>query len=239
MSHRNEEPHPSEEELVAGFYEGVPASIRLHLNGCAECDSLARHICETLAAASEAALPERGKAYGSEVWARLSPQLPSQTPPRRGLNWWLWAPASAVFLALVFSAGMFTEHRLVAPPVHPKVSDDTTSKRVLYLALSDHLDQAQAVLTELAHARPAFSQLDLERVRARDLITQNRLLQQRIASAGDSTDSAVLDDLERVLLQVANSDTNLEAVQQRMEAGNLLFRVRIRSTDARTKGGKL
>jgi hypothetical protein len=105
----------------------------------------------------------------------------------------------------------------------------------LYLTLSEHLEQAQVVLTELAHSATAD-----ERQLARDLITQNRILRQRTLHAGDAKDAALLDDLERVLVEAANSDAQSEALlRRRVEDGNLLFRVRISSSAARMKGEKL
>lgn len=226
--------HPDEETLVNAFYEGPAADVKLHLEGCPDCQHLYLRICETLAAATQAetqaSIPERGPGYGAEVWARVLPQLPLQKPRAPWFRWWLFAPASAALLAMVFAAGMLTEHKRSVATL-----PDRTNERVLYLTLSEHLDQAQVMLTELAHAAGPD-----QRQRARDLITQNRILRQRTLHAGDARDAALLDDLERVLVEAANSDAQSEALlRQRMEDGNLLFRVRISSSDARLKGEKL
>ena len=222
--------HPSEEELVDALYQGPAEDLRLHLETCPECGQLYASIRETLEAASEERVPQRGPGYGAEVWARLLPQLPLEKPKPRRSRWWLAAPASAALLAIVFVAGMLTEHKRT-----DAARPDKTNERVLYLTLSEHLDQAQVMLTELAHETTPD-----ERQRARDLITQNRILRQRTRRAGDAADAALLDDLERVLVQVANSDSQSEALlRQRMEDENLLFRVRISSSDARMKGDKL
>jgi hypothetical protein len=58
---------------------------------------------------------------------------------------------------------------------------------------------------------------------------------------GDAVHAALLEDLERVLLDIANSPSeispnNLVALQQRIEDQSLLFKVRITSADARRKG---
>ena len=80
--------------------------------------------------------------------------------------------------------------------------------------------------------------------RARDLLSENRLLRETAAHDGDLTHASLLDDLERVLLDVANSPAEMSsedllALQQRMEHDSLLFKVRITSIDARHKGQKL
>jgi hypothetical protein len=72
----------------------------------------------------------------------------------------------------------------------------------------------------------------------------NRLLRQTAARLGDYADAALLDELERVLLDVANSPLHsspaeVERVQQRIEQQGLLFRVRVTSTASRERGQKL
>lgn len=227
--------HISEEELVEAYYAGLAPGLRSHLDCCSECDALNRSIAEILASASEVPAPVRGPGYGGEVWARVLPHLPLQRPKPSAFRVWLLGTALASLLALVFMAGMFTEQRRLPVTQTP----DKTNERVLYLSLSDHLDQAQITLTELAHvADPEESK------RARDMLIQNRILKQRTLRQGDMADAALLDDLERVLVQVANSDAaaqpdDLDALRRRIKDGNLLFRVRIGSADARLKGERL
>ncbi len=69
-----------------------------------------------------------------------------------------------------------------------------------------------------------------ERDRARELVGANRLLRQTAERLGDRQDAAVLEDLEHVLLEVANAPdapTNAETahVQQRIAQNELLFKV--------------
>lgn len=227
--------HLNEEQLVEAYYEGLPPVLRQHLDLCAECQALRRSIAETLVSADELTVPERGPGYGAEVWARVLPRLPLQKPAPALLRVWLPRTALASVLALMFVAGLLTEHkRNQVAPIQSK-----TNERVLYLTLSDHLEQAQITLTELAH-----SVAPEERQRARDLLTQNRILRQRTLRHGDVADAALLDDLERILVEVANGNgdsqpDDLETVRRRIKSGNLLFRVRIGSSDARLKGENL
>jgi HEAT repeat protein len=97
--------HPSEEEMVDGYYSGAAVGFEKHLAVCQECRDLYRSICEALAAANESVVPERGADYGARVWARVSRQLPVKA--RR--PWWM-VPAVAAGLGLAFAAGMWTEH---------------------------------------------------------------------------------------------------------------------------------
>ncbi len=115
---------------------------------------------------------------------------------------------------------------------------------MLLVALSNHLERSQILLTELANASGTDGDWSGERERARDLVDENRLLRQTALHAGDRGYAALLDDLERVLLDVANSPAELapdrlENLQQRIEDEGLLFKVRVTSTDARRKEQKL
>ena len=225
--------HSSEEELVNGYYDGLAPEQKLHLGVCPDCADWYRSISETLDSVKHAEIPERSPGYGAEVWARVLPALPLEKAKPVWFRWWVFAPVAAALLTMVFVAGMLTQQKRHVPAL------DNRSERVLYLAMSEHMDEAQIVLSELAHTRAGNAGLSEERGRARDLITQNRILRQQALHSGDVTDAAVLDDLERVFMEVANSDSSLEAVRERVENGNLLFRVRISSSDARLKGERL
>jgi hypothetical protein len=108
--------------------------------------------------------------------------------------------------------------------------------------MSDHLERSQVVLAELVNG--TAGDFTWERDRARDLVSENRLLRQTAVRAGDTSQAALLDELERALLDIANSPSNissddLENLQRRIESEGLLFKVRITSTDVREKGQKL
>ncbi|MBV9611898.1 MAG: hypothetical protein JO091_05470 [Acidobacteriaceae bacterium] len=90
------------------------------------------------------------------------------------------------------------------------------------------------------NARSTDAMLRLEQERARDLVDENRLLRQTALHLGNAAYSGLLDDLERMLLNLANSPRDLppdelHAVQQRIESEGLLFKLRITSADARRK----
>jgi hypothetical protein len=71
-----------------------------------------------------------------------------------------------------------------------------------------------------------------ERHRAEDLLEENRLYRQTALEQGDTGLANVLDELERVLLDVAHSPqqvtpAQLENIRQRIEARGILFKVRV------------
>ena len=79
---------------------------------------------------------------------------------------------------------------------------------------------------------------------ARSLVTENQLLRETARSAGDQSRAALLDDLERVLVAVANgpaseSAEDLDALKARIQSNDLLFKVRVMSANTLQEGRKL
>jgi hypothetical protein len=230
--------HMQEEQLMDAYYGDVDPNLRQHLQECAECSSSFERLKEILDSVREYPVPERGDDYGREVWARLLPQLPRRKQGWSGFRGWAFAPALAAMVVLAFVAGMLTQRQRQAG------FSAKARERVLLIAVSDHLERSQIVLAELLNAGPTNVDLADQRERARDLVNENRLLRQTALHMGDASHAALLDDLERVLLDIANSPNDLtpgdlELLQRRIESQGLLFKVRVTSTDAREKGQKL
>jgi hypothetical protein len=230
--------HLSEEQLVDAFYGDSSQSLQEHLSECRECRARSTQLNEMLRSMREYPVPERKDSYGSELWARLAPQLRSQ-PKRRRWHWaWVLTPALAALLAVAFLAGVWTERR------HAPQSPDRSRERALLISMSDHLERSQIVLAELIHANPGALELADEQKRARSLLEENRLLRQTALNLGDRTHAALLDDLERILLVLANSPdetkgNDLKELQKRVEDNGLLWKVRVTSMNAREKGQRL
>lgn len=228
--------HLSEEQMVDAYYGETPEDEARHLAECEECRELFERQRELLDGLREYPVPERAPGYGGEVWTKLLPRLPKR---RTNGPWWMLVPAFAAMLTLAFLAGRWTERSKSIAGIPEKARE-----RVLLLSLSEHLERSQIVLTELANASPGSSDLLEERDRARELIGANRLLRQTAARLGDRQDAAVLEELEHVLLEVANAPDaptlqDTTRVQERIAQNELLFKVRITSTDARERGLRL
>jgi hypothetical protein len=106
---------------------------------------------------------------------------------------------------------------------------------VLLVAVGDHLERSQMVLVELANAgAPAAGRLDIsyEQQAAEDLLESNRLYRQTAATNGDVATADLLEELERVLLEVAHSPSEvsarqLEELRKQIEERGILFKVKI------------
>ena len=112
-------------------------------------------------------------------------------------------------------------------------------ERVLLIAVGDHLERSQMVLVELAHAETR-DELDIsaERQLADDLLASNRLYRQTAQQMGQANVAGILDELERVLVEVARGPSTvsmqqLADIQQRIESQGILFKVKVIGSDIR------
>ena len=97
------------------------------------------------------------------------------------------------------------------------------------------------VLVELANTRPdGRVNIASERSRAEELVNANRLYRQTAENVGDRAVASVLEDLERVLQEIAHSPSDLSsaelaALQKRIESKGILFKVRIIGSQVRER----
>jgi hypothetical protein len=229
--------HLSQEELTEAYYGDEEAESRRHLGECGECQASFQHLKTMLDDLLAEPVPERGAAYGAEVWNRLVPRLPVEKPRRVWLHWWTAVPVLASLLAVAFLAGRLTQPKVVG--IAPQAR-----QRILLITLGDHLDRSEILLAELVNASPGDTDFGDQRSSARDLLDENRLLRQTAARTGDASHAAVLDELERALLDIAHSPSEisaseLESLQRRIENEGLLFKVRIISSNIHHKGQQL
>ncbi len=242
--------HVNEDDLVLHYYgELTPADearVAGHVGECHECHAAFRRLQQVLMSVDESALstPELPEGFERVVWARLQPELQRE---RRG---WLsrlvsvpnvgWATAALAIAIGSFYAG----HRWpAAPPALAPGADGTTQasgqvrERLFMVDLSDHLDRSQRILVELVSADDEHAaSLTGERERAEQLVSANRLYRDTAAATGDASVVDLLDQLERVLVEVAaspsgGSASELGEVRRRIESGSLLFKVRVVSSD--------
>jgi hypothetical protein len=106
-------------------------------------------------------------------------------------------------------------------------------ERILLLVIGDHFESSERMLVELANANPKEG-LDIssEQKRSEELLASNRLYRQTATRNGDRRVASVLDDLEPLLMQIANSPSRLSSaelgeLQKRIEAKGILFKVRV------------
>jgi hypothetical protein len=248
--------HLSEEQLIAyqdGESPGRDAAAA-HINSCVQCQAELHRLSEMLAAYQALPLPDPGEDYGRRVWQQIAPRLKEKRN-----RWWqvfieprrLTAAALVAALLLVaFLAGRVSKR--VTPAGEGVTTTDAARirERVLMLAVGEHLGRSEMVLMEIANAEPegaSVRQVNLssQRRRAEDLLEENRLYRQTALQEGDTGIANVLDELERVLLDVAHSPGNVtpaqfKSIRQRIDDDGLLFKVRVltKEIERRENAGK-
>ena len=243
--------HLTEEQLILYYYgeNGDDAAAcdtlaaERHLEECGDCRSLYASLQRVFNVVDSLPVPERSADYGAQVWQRIEHRIGAR---RRGLwtlpVWWRWAAASAAFGALMVTA--FVAGRLYPrhnQPGQMASADPQAGERVLMVAVGDYLERSQMVLIELSNANPKGSMdISAEQERAGDLVTETRLYRQTAALTGDTRITGVLDELERVLVDITHAPSNmtpsqLDELRQRLEAQGILFKIRVLGSNVRNQ----
>jgi len=231
-----------EEQLIA-FRDGEQKgreSVSAHLESCTECRAALEKIEAVFAAMDAMPVPDPGENYGQRVWAQISSRLPERQP-----SWWeaFFAPrrlaavgAFATIVLAAFLAGRYWPHK-PGPTQGDNIDTEKVRERILVVAVGDHLSKSEMFLVELSNAEPnsphgKLVNISAQQHRAEDLLEENRLYRQTALQEGDQVMASTLDELERVLLDVANSPEQVtparfESMQQRLASQGILFKVRV------------
>jgi hypothetical protein len=237
--------HPTETDLIA-YREGDSRKrvvIAAHLRECPECREELQRIEAVYAALEAMPVPDPGEDYERRAWQRLSPKLTD-----RQSRWWrgffqaqrlVLVGTVAALVVLAFFLG-----RRSKSPGEQVADVSKVRERVLLVAVGDHLGRSEMVLVELANTEPEkgqkFINISSEQKRAEDLVEENRLYRQTALRDGDTAMAATLDELERVLLDIANSRDEITpaqfaSLQKRIESRGILFKVRVVHQDVQEK----
>ena len=259
--------HITEEQLVAYALDdveaGTRAAVEAHVETCAECRTSLDEIRATLHGSATFDVPERGDDYGAKVWERIKARLSersylgtsaprhSGTSAHRRLRPAPWLAAAAAVLLTVgaYWLGQYNAGTSGAPqapltaqvPSSPSRGTDAIRERVVLAALGEHLDRTERTLVELVNSQPGGRvDISAEQAWARDLLEANRLYRQAAGGGKTPALSQVLEDLEPVLLEIANSPSQLtsdefETLRDRIEARSLVFKVRVTGADVRAR----
>lgn len=234
--------HAKEEELIA-FHDGDQTNrerVQQHLRSCAKCRAALEKIEAVFAAMDAMPVPDPGENYGQRVWAQISSRLPERQP-----RWWesFFAPrrlvavgAIATITVAAFLAGLYW-HRPGPAEGAGNIDTAQVRERILVVAVGDHLSKSEMFLVELSNAQPNSNagklvNISAQQKRAENLLDENRLYRQTALQEGDQVMASTLDELERVLLDIANSPQEVsparfESMQQRLASRGILFKVRV------------
>ena len=238
--------HLSEEQIVLHYYgdAGQEEEIGRHLSECSACRAEFGRVKALLEQIEPTEVPEPPEFFEEKTWLNLRDRL-HRTDGLRGWlvalpkwgvpdpGWgrkWALAGAFAALLVAAFLAGRY------GPGRNSTLSNGGATanpQRVVLVAVGDHLERSQILLVEIMNS-DATGALDLssEQRQARDLLDANHLYRVSAQQAGDPAIAGVLDDLGRVLTEIANAPremtpADLQAIRARIQSQGLLFKIRV------------
>jgi len=247
--------HLTDDDLVLHYYgemtEAAEARACAHLETCAVCRESFARLKRVMAAIDAAPVPEPDAFFEQRTWARLegavreAPRPASaaddlvEDRPLGGRRSWLggvpfraiaWGAAAALVVIAAFVAGRFSSPP-PAPVQQAAAAGAPLRERVLLVDLGDHLVRSENALVEFVSA-PDPGEAAAGRQRIEELVAANRLYRRTAVASGDRAVAEVLDELERVLIEMAgagpaSSGDALDAVRRRIDARGLLFKVRV------------
>ena len=241
--------HLTDEELLLDFYgEGSDEErrrTRAHLEQCEECRALDEELRAVLTAVDTAPITVPPRGFEREMWARIEPLLPVSQPWRAGWSGLLprlaVAASIGVLLVAAFAAGRVWDLPAERSST-AEVDDARLTERLLRAEVESHLERSQRMLVELVNAdhqvgAPAVG----DRARAADLVAAGRLYRHSALQVGDAAIGVLLEDLERVLVEVANGPADiapeeLARLRRRIDEQDLMFRVRVVAREIKERG---
>jgi hypothetical protein len=241
--------HLTDEELLLDFYDEGTAvdrtDVRTHLAQCAACRALDQELRAVLTAVDAIPITEPPTGFEREMWARIEPLLPVQQTWRT--RWHGMMPRLAVAASIgllvgaAFVAGRVWD-RPAASTSDVAVADSSVPGRLLRAEVEDHLERSQRMLVELVNADyTSGTPVEGERARAADLVAAGRLYRRSAEQVGDAEIGSLLEDLERVLVEVANGPAEsapdeLARLRHRIDDQDLVFRVRVVASEIKERG---
>lgn len=237
----------TDEQLILFYYGEAPNAEELscEIEASPELQRRFEALRGVLDAVEEPEIPERHPSYGSAVWHRLAPELEKQRPalfwgwglikPRRE---WAMVAATLLLVVVAFLAGRLWPR----DPADLVAGGFGGQERILLLTVADHLERSEMLLLELTNAQEN-GELDIsaERQLASQLRSDSRLYRQAAKQSGQTDVAVLLEQLERVLVELANSpetipSSDLGDLRFVVEEGDLLFKVRVVGSRLREEG---
>ena len=236
--------HLSEEQIVLHYYGDAEeaAEVERHLAACPECRAEFGRVQSMLKQIEPLEVPEPAAGFEEKIWLNLRDRLPEKGSFFRRLlgsqQKWALAGAIVVLLAMAFLAGRFWPR---PGQIAQQPPAQVNPQRVVLVAVGDHLERSQMLLVEIMNADTKGPiNFSSEQAEARDLLDSNHLYRVSSQQAGDPQVARLLDQLGRVLAEIANgpaevSPGDLEQVRHTIQSEGLLFKVRVISSEVNSK----
>ncbi len=236
--------HLADEDMVMHYY-GEADDLRragAHLAECEECRRAFDELSMTLQAMTAIEVPDRDDSYGAQVWSRIQPRLEvleARSWRQQASAFFTWPRIATAGALAVLVVASYVAGRSSVPPTVTREPQRTEAalasvrERILLVAVGEHLERSRVVLAEISN-RDGGGPADIssEQVIANDLVASNRLYRQAAIRNGEPAVASVLEDLERVLVEIANSPSSpshddLTRLREQIQSEGLLFKVTV------------
>ena len=236
--------HLSEEQIVLHYYGDAEEAVEVerHLAACPECQAKFAHVQTMLKQIESLEVPEPLATFEEKTWLNLRDRLPAKGNFLQRLfgaqQKWVLAGAMVLLIAAAFMAGRFWPRPGTQVAVQPA---QVNPQRVVLVAVGNHLERSQMLLVEIMNTDAKGSvDFSSEQAEARDLLDSNHLYRVSAQQAGDPQIARLLDQLGRVLAEVANgpsevSPQDLQQVRHTIQSEGLLFKVRVVGSEVNSK----
>jgi len=236
--------HLSEEQIVLHYYGDAEeaAELERHLAACPECRAEFARVQAMLKQIEPLEVSEPAAGFEEKAWLNLRDRLPEKGSflqrLLQGRQKWALAGAMVMLLAIAFLAGRFWPRppgQVAQQPVQ------VNPQRVVLVAVGDHLERSQMLLVEIMNADAKGPiNFSSEQAEARELLDSNHLYRVSSQQAGDPQVARLLDQLGRVLAEIANgpaevSPGDLEQVRHTIQSEGLLFKVRVVGSEVNSR----
>jgi len=237
--------HLSEEQIVLHYYGDAEdaTEVERHLTACAECRAELARVQSMLVQIEPLEVPEPTPTFEEKTWLKLRDRLPEKAGFLRRLfgqqQKWALAGAMALLLAAAFLAGRFWPRP--GQQIAQEPPSQVNPQRVVLVAVGDHLERSQMLLVEIMNADSKGPiNLSSEQAEARELLDSNHLYRVSSQQAGDPQVARLLDQLGRVLAEIANGPSevtpgDLEQVRHTIQSEGLLFKVRVIGSEVNSR----
>lgn len=218
-----------------------------HRTECSLCAAEYAEALRALSLAGRRSRPDPGQAFWDGYWDRLEARMREEdvsAEPARlkaGLPRWLAAPAAAAALLVV---GILVGRYALKPGPGTVVRPGGDGATLIPAAEADlgtrtsrYLDRSKRILLAIVNYQPGtqdFYGLGLpgKRAASRDLVAEAAVLKDDLGRAKDRRLERLVGDLEKILLQIANleSEDDLDAVniiKAGAESRDLLFEINL------------
>jgi hypothetical protein len=239
--------HLSEEQIVLHYYGDAEDSgeIQRHLAGCSKCRAQFEQVQSLLQQIEPTEIPEPAGGFEEKTWLKLRDRLPEK---RKGFLQqlfaspkWAFAGGMALLLLAAFLTGRWWQH---GSDIADQKLGQVNPQRVVLVAVGDHLERSQMLLVEIMNADTKGPiDLSFEQSQARELLDANYLYRVSAQRTGDPQVARVLDELGRVLTEIANgpadpTPADIKEIRRRIQSEGLLFKIRVvgSQVDSRVRG---